>query len=92
MSGGGTPNDIESSIRQALLDKCGGAVKQRIISFDATHMHFTETCGADARTVMLFLVLPRDGGGSYVFALIGKPGNGLGASVAEALYAAAIGG
>jgi hypothetical protein len=59
--------------RQGLLDKCGGALKLRVVNSDATPMHFTVTCGADAPTVMQVLVLPRDEGGFYVFALIDKP-------------------
>ena len=69
---GGTPEDIKSSISGGLLEKCGGVLTTRIINSDPTHMHFTLQCGAATPKLTQYLVLPRDAGGSYVFAFIGR--------------------
>ena len=87
-----TPEDIKSSISGGLLEKCSGVLTTRIVNSDPTHMHFTLQCGAAAPKLTQYVVLPRDAGGSYVFALIGPPLDGMAGSIAEAVYEKAIGG
>ena len=88
----GTPDDIKSGIGADLLEKCGGLLTTRVVSSDMTHMHFALTCGAQAPSLTQYLVLPREAGGSYLLALMGRPGDGMAGSIAEAVYSTAVGG
>jgi hypothetical protein len=87
----GTPDDIEADIVARLADQCGGASTMPVAS-DETHSQFRLVCGNEPSRTIQFVVVPRDRGGSYIFALVGKPGDGLAGSIAEAVYAKALGG
>ncbi len=66
----GTPDDIRRSIGGLELDRCGGAVATDVVASDATHEYFNLKCGSDQPKMIHYLVLPRDGGGSYVLVTI----------------------
>lgn len=82
----GSPQDIKSAIGDELVGKCGGVLTTQIVSSDATHMHFTLACGSGTPRITHYIVLPRDAGGSYVFALLGAGDDTAAAEIADRVY------
>ncbi len=88
----GTPDDIRRSIGGLELDRCGGSVATDVVASDATHEYFNLKCGSDQPTTIHYLVLPRDGGGSYVFALLSRGDDETAGAISQAVYGKAVGG
>lgn len=86
----GSPDDIKNGINESMRSKCEGA--PRVEQSDPTHMYFTLKCKASDPTSTHFLVVPRDGGGSYLFAFAGTVDDIEPSLIATVVYGKALGG
>ncbi len=82
-----------AAIGSGRLEGCGGMLKTQTVSSDATHAHFSLKCGTGLLPAIThYVIVPRDEGGSYVFALAGQGDAEAAGAIAAALYRTAVGG
>jgi hypothetical protein len=80
-----TTDDAEREFATTMITQCDGAFSDESVASDATHAHYRATCEGTTRRTTQVVVVPRDAGGSYIFAM-----NGAGDDIAEELIATAL--